>query len=69
MRFSNFQLDYSQLTLQGTVSDLKLVYGTNGVVDQFNALDFLEDIKITEYNKSEDGFTFSLSAKVILQHV
>jgi subtilase family serine protease len=68
MRFTNFQLDYSQLSLQGSVSDLKLIYGTNGVVDQFNALDFLEDIKITEYHKSVDGFTFSLSAKVILQH-
>jgi hypothetical protein len=38
------------------------------VVDQFNALDFLQDISITDYKKSNDGYAFTLVAKVVLQN-
>lgn len=69
VRFSDFALDFSSLRLKGTVSDLKLMYGKWGIVDQFNALEFLQDISISDYEKTEDGYTFTLVAQVVLQNV
>ncbi len=69
VRFSDFAIDFSSLRLKGTVSDLKLMYGKGGIVDQFNALEFLKDISITDYKKAEDGYTFTLVAQVVLQNV
>ncbi len=69
VRFSDFGIDFSSLRLKWTVSDLKLMYGKWGIVDQFNALEFLKEISITEYNKTDDGYTFTLVAQVVLQNV
>lgn len=69
IRFSNFSLDYESLSLQGAVSDLKLVYWKWWVVDMFNDLEFLSEITIPSYKKTEDWFTFSLAAKVLLKNV
>ena len=69
IRFSDFSLDYEGLSLKGTVSDLKLVYGKWWVVDMFNELEFLDEITVPTYQKSEDGFVFSLAAKVLLNNV
>lgn len=68
VHFSDFAVDFSSLHLKGTVSDLKLMYGKWGVIDQFNALDFLKDISITDYKKTTDGYAFTLVAKVVLQN-
>jgi hypothetical protein len=51
------------------VTDLKLVYGKGGVVDMFNELEFLDTITVPSYQKTEDGFEFSLAAKVLLNNV
>lgn len=69
IRFSDFSLDYESLSLKWTVSDLKLVYGKGGVIDMFNDLEFLKEITIPSYQKSEDWFTFSLAAQVLLKNV
>lgn len=68
VRFSDFGLDYTALSLRGTVNDLKLMYGKGWIIDQFNWLEFLKNISIPDYKKTEDGFTFSLVADVILQN-
>jgi hypothetical protein len=68
VRFSDFAVDFSSLHLKGTVSDLVLIYGKWWVIDQFNALDFLQDISITDYKRSNDGYAFTLVAKVVLQN-
>lgn len=45
------------------------MYGKSGIIDQFNALGFLENITISDYKKTEDGYTFTLVADVVLHHV
>lgn len=67
--FSDFSLDFSSLTLKWTVADLKVVYGSWGVVDKFNALDFAKNITITDYKKTDYGYAFSLIAQILLDHV
>ena len=69
IRFSDFSLDYESLSLKWSVSDLKLVYWKWWVIDMFNDLEFLSEITIPSYKKSEDWFTFSLAAKVLLKNV
>jgi hypothetical protein len=69
IRFSDFTLDYEALSLKWTVSDLKIVYGSWWVIDTFNALEFLDEITIPSYKKTEEWFTFSLTAKVLLKNV
>ena len=69
IRFSDFTLDYESLSLKWTVSDLKLVYWKWGVIDMFNDLEFLSEITIPSYKKSDDWFNFSLAAKVLLKNV
>ncbi len=69
IRFSDFTLDYESLSLKWTVSDLKLVYWKWWVIDMFNDLEFLSEITIPSYKKSDDWFTFSLAAKVLLKNV
>ena len=69
VHFSDFSVDFSSLTLKWTVSDLKLVYGKWWVIDQFNELEFLKTISIPDYKKTDDGYTFSLVADVVLQNV
>lgn len=69
IRFSDFSVDYESLALKGNVSDLKLVYWKWWVIDMFNDLEFLSEITIPSYKKSDDWFTFSLTAKVLLKNV
>lgn len=71
VHLSDFKVDLEQLSLNGVVSNLKVLYGnrlgSGGLIDNFNQLDFLSNITIKKYEKSEeDGmFTFTLSANVI----
>ena len=67
--FSDFSLDFSSLRLKWTVSDLKVVYWSGWVVDKFNALEFIKDITITDYKKTDYGFAFSLVAQIVLDNV
>ncbi len=67
--FSDFSLDFSSLRLKWTVSDLKVVYWSGWVVDKFNSLEFIKDITITDYKKTDYGFAFSLVAQIVLDNV
>ncbi len=67
--FSNFTLDYQSLSLEWNVSDLSVIYGKGWVVDMFNELEFLTNINIPAYKKSENWFTFNLSAQILLDNV
>lgn len=67
--FSDFSLDFSTLRLKWTVSDLKVVYWSGWVVDKFNALEFINDITITDYKKTDYGYAFSLVAQIVLDNV
>lgn len=67
--FSDFSLDFSSLHLKGTVSSLKLIYWSGWIVDTFNGLDFIDEITITDYKKTEYGYSFSLVAQILLENV
>ena len=69
---SDFKVSLDSVSLRGKVSSLLLLYYTNpernilSLLDRFEQLDFIQDIKIKTYDKSEDNaFGFVLDAKVI----
>lgn len=70
---SDFKVTLEELSLNGIAANLKTLYlapnsGSGfSLLDEFNNLEFLRDITIRKYEKSEDtrGFKFTLSAKVI----
>ena len=70
---SDFKVDLNELSLNGVVNNLRILYGnrqgSGGLIDSFNQLDFLTDISIKNYEKAEQSqsqraFQFTLSAKV-----
>ena len=71
VQLSDFKVDLEKLSLNGEVSNLRVLYGnrlwSGGLLDKFNNLDFLSDITIRKYEKSNEGssFTFTLSANVV----
>lgn len=71
MELSDFKVDLKELSLNGVVTNLRVLYGKNGsggLLDSFNQLDFLSDISIRNYEKKEKNekyYSFTLSAKVI----
>ena len=71
VQLSEFKVDLEKLSLNGEVSNLKVLYGnrfgSGGLLDKFNGLDFLSDISVRKYEKSEEGptFKFTLSANVV----
>lgn len=69
---SDFKVTLEGISLRGKVSSLLLLYYSNpgknivSLLDRFEQLDFITDIKIKTYNKGEDNtFGFVLEAKVI----
>lgn len=71
VELSDFKVDLKELSLNGVVTNLRVLYGKNGsggLLDSFNQLDFLSDISIRNYEKKEKDekyYSFTLSAKVI----
>lgn len=72
VELSDFKVDLNQLSLNGVVSNLRILYGnkegSGGLIDKFNQLDFLSEISIRKYEKSDENersFQFTLSANVI----
>ena len=69
---SDFKVNLEELSLEGIVGNLKALYlapsggSSLSLLDEFNNLEFLKDITIRKYEKSEGtrGFKFTLSAKV-----
>lgn len=66
VQFSDFKIDFDLISLRGTVPNLSYIYAKNGVIDQFVALDFIKNVAIKDYKKTEDVFEFTLTADISL---
>ena len=72
IQLSDFKVSLDKISLRGTVSNLLLLYysaperGFLSLLDIFAELDFIQDMRVQNYNKSTDGtFEFVLQANVI----
>jgi len=72
IQLSDFKVSLDKISLRGTVSNLLLLYysaperGFLSLLDRFAELDFIQDMRVQNYNKSTDGtFEFVLQANVI----
>jgi len=69
--FSNFEISLEKIKLDGYVTNLRLLYewanSKNGLIARFEELDFLDNISIKTYEKSdwELWYNFTLTANVI----
>lgn len=64
--FSDFKIDFDQISLMGSVPNLSYIYAKDGVIDQFTTLDFIKDVSIKDYKKNGDVFAFTLTADISL---
>jgi hypothetical protein len=70
---SDFKISLEEISVKGYVSNLRILYNSpdptkkTALIDRFEQLDFLEDISIKTYEKSDDdlGYDFVLTAKVV----
>ena len=69
---TDFKISLEEISLRGYVSDLRILYNAPNpskpaLITRFEQLDFLEDIAIKTYQKTENamGYDFVLTAKVI----
>lgn len=69
--FSDFEISLEHIRLNGHVTNLRLLYqwvnGSSGLISKFEELDFLDNISIKTYEKSQDDlwYRFTLTANVI----
>lgn len=69
--FSNFEISLETVKLDGNVTNLRLLYtwqnSNIGLINRFEALDFLDNISIKTYEKAEWKlwYDFTLTANVI----
>ena len=69
--FSNFEISLERIKLDGYVTNLRLfyewAYSNTGLIAKFEELDFLDNISIKTYEKSEWElwYNFTLTANVI----
>ena len=69
--FSDFEISLESIRLNWYVTNLRLLYQWSNwkpwLIQRFEELDFLEDISIKTYEKSDDefGYNFTLTANVI----
>ena len=69
--FSNFEISLDEIKLDGYVTNLRLLYewvnSKSGLIAKFEELDFLDNISIKTYEKSEWElwYKFTLTANVI----
>ena len=66
VQFSDFKIDFDLISLRGTVPNLSYIYARNGVIDQFTSLDFIRNVAIKDYKKTNDVFEFTLTADISL---
>ncbi len=71
IKFSNFEISLDKIKLDWYVAGLSVLYtwanSNNGVINKFEELDFLDNISIKTYEKSEWElwYRFTLTANVI----
>ena len=69
--FSDFEISLESIRLNWYVTNLRILYQWSNwkpwLIQRFEDLDFLEDISIKTYEKSDDefGYNFTLTANVI----
>jgi len=69
--FSNFEISLEKISLDGYVTNLRLLYqwanSKTGLIARFEELDFLDNISIKTYEKSEEDlwYEFTLTANVV----
>ena len=69
--FSDFHISLEEITLHWYVTNLRLLYQwanwNSGLISKFEDLDFLDNISIKTYEKSQDnlGYEFVLNANVV----
>ena len=69
--FSDFEISLEGIRLNWYVTNLRILYQWSNwkpwLIQRFEELDFLDDISIKTYEKSDDGFgyNFTLTANVI----
>ncbi|MFA5748194.1 MAG: hypothetical protein WC872_03740 [Candidatus Absconditabacterales bacterium] len=67
---SNFSINLEKLNFKGKVGDLSILYnsiinkGGISFLDQLGKLDFIDKMKIQDYNKASDSFEFTLNANL-----
>lgn len=66
VQFSDFKIDFDLISLRGTVPNLSYIYAKNGVIDQFVSLDFIKNVAIKDYKKTDNLFEFTLTADISL---
>lgn len=70
---SNFSITLDSISVNGYVSNLRILYTSTdpakraSLIQRFENLPFLNDIKIQNYTRSDDqmGYNFTLTAKVV----
>lgn len=69
--FSNFEISLDEISLDWRVTNLRLLYqwanSKTGLIARFEELDFLDNISIKTYEKSEEDlwYDFTLTANVV----
>jgi hypothetical protein len=67
---SNFSINLEKLNFKGKVWDLSILYNSIinkwwiSFLDQLWKLDFIDKMKIQDYNKASDSFEFTLNANL-----
>jgi len=71
IEFSDFEISLKNISLHWYVTNLRILYqwvnSSSGLISKFEELDFLDNISIKTYEKSQDnlGYEFVLTANVI----
>ena len=60
----NFQINQKSISLRWTVSNISVIYQSEGLLDKFLSLSFIQDIRIPYYREGNDGFSFILDANL-----
>jgi hypothetical protein len=69
IELSDFTVSLDTISLKGTVKNLALVHGTpklKGLIDKFQELDFITDMRILDYRDIGGRFEFTLQANVVI---
>ncbi len=67
-KLENFNISLTDLSLNGVVKDLRIVYKSWGVLDQFQSLPFIQHIRVPVYTRQSDWYRFNLNAKILVSN-
>ncbi|MBS8122488.1 hypothetical protein [Candidatus Vampirococcus lugosii] len=62
----NFLVNYDSIRVRGSVPSLETVYNDDGLLDELNSLDFINEILIPSYSLMGDKYEFDLTSKIKL---